>query len=331
MSTKADKTVNKITHHVPPRQMIYTKKQKGLTTLTTVDCLFLERREKEKNKKYIAGQSRAMEGEARRRPLLVGESLATPSGWRSVRYGVPSLAGVLCCFLGCVGATVSTSSSDGAGSRSSLRRIDQPELEQRTVLTAGLGHFNKSLPLYLTEDGKHYMADVQLGWRSNASEPQVVRLIIDTGSGDTVVFGKKHCDAKKASFEHEAAGGRGSTNCYDHTRSASIKFNVDGLGRRINDQCRVDQAGHQGAFCKQALLIDGYKAELMCELAWEDVSFADPNSESSALQTIRTDICVVNDTETVHYKMRYWNQTQGTLGLFYSLCEPGQGEAKCFA
>ena len=29
MSTIADKTVNKITHHVPPRQIIYTKKQIG--------------------------------------------------------------------------------------------------------------------------------------------------------------------------------------------------------------------------------------------------------------------------------------------------------------
>jgi hypothetical protein len=27
MNTKADKTVKKITHHVPSRQMIYTKKQ----------------------------------------------------------------------------------------------------------------------------------------------------------------------------------------------------------------------------------------------------------------------------------------------------------------
>ena len=30
MHTKADKAVKKITHHVPPRQMIYTKKQIGL-------------------------------------------------------------------------------------------------------------------------------------------------------------------------------------------------------------------------------------------------------------------------------------------------------------
>jgi hypothetical protein len=29
MSTKPDKTVKKFTHHVPPRQMIYTKKQIG--------------------------------------------------------------------------------------------------------------------------------------------------------------------------------------------------------------------------------------------------------------------------------------------------------------
>ncbi len=30
MNTKSDKSVKKITHHVPPRQMIYTKKQIGL-------------------------------------------------------------------------------------------------------------------------------------------------------------------------------------------------------------------------------------------------------------------------------------------------------------
>jgi hypothetical protein len=30
MNTKVDKTVKKITHHVTPRQMIYTKKQIGL-------------------------------------------------------------------------------------------------------------------------------------------------------------------------------------------------------------------------------------------------------------------------------------------------------------
>ena len=30
MNAKADKPVKKITHHVPPRQMIYTKKQIGL-------------------------------------------------------------------------------------------------------------------------------------------------------------------------------------------------------------------------------------------------------------------------------------------------------------
>ncbi len=29
INTITDKTVNKITHHVPPRQMIYTKKQIG--------------------------------------------------------------------------------------------------------------------------------------------------------------------------------------------------------------------------------------------------------------------------------------------------------------
>jgi hypothetical protein len=32
MSMKSDKTVKKITHHVPPRQMIYTKKQNPKTT-----------------------------------------------------------------------------------------------------------------------------------------------------------------------------------------------------------------------------------------------------------------------------------------------------------
>jgi len=197
------------------------------------------------------------------------------------------------------------------------------------VPTVALGDFNKSVPVYAAADGKHYMVDVQLSYRSNSSIPQVARLIIDTGSGDTVVFGTVHCDNKSEGFNHEARGGRGKSVCFDYRKSQSFKFNVEALGRKINHECRYEEPGHKGAYCKEALLIDGYKAEVMCELAWEDVTFAEENAESAPQHMIRTDICVVNDTETDSYKMRYWNNTQGTLGLFYHLCEPGQGEAKC--
>lgn len=85
--------------------------------------------------------------------------------------------------------------------------------------------------MYATDDGKHYMVDVQLGWHSNTSQPQVARLIIDTGSGDTVVFGEFHCTAKKDAFNHEiepaVAGDDGS--CFDYRQSASFKFNVEGM------------------------------------------------------------------------------------------------------
>ena len=33
-------------------------------------------------------------------------------------------------------------------------------------------------------------------------------------------------------------------------------------------------------------------------------------AETGAAETIRSDICVVNDTETDNYKVRYWNNTQ---------------------
>ena len=72
----------------------------------------------------------------------------------------------------------------------------------------------------------------------------------------------------------QAADARGAGGCFDYRKSASFKFNVEGLGRRINHECKYEEPGHQGAYCKEALLIDGYKAEVMCELAWEDVSFA---------------------------------------------------------
>jgi hypothetical protein len=195
--------------------------------------------------------------------------------------------------------------------------------------TPALGRFNKSVPVYPTDDGKHYMVNVQLGWRSNTSEPQVARLIIDTGSGDTVVFGEFHCSAKQSTFNHEVEPSDGHDGgCYDYRRSASFKFNVEGLGRRVNHECRYEEPGHQGAYCKEALLIDGSKAEVMCELAWEDATFAEAEEATGKDDMIRTDICVVNDTTTADYKVRYWNNTQGTLGLFYHLCEPGQVQQK---
>eukprot|EP00961_Rhodomonas_salina_P290245 3922154-Rhodomonas_salina.2 len=59
-----------------------------------------------------------------------------------------------------------------------------------------LGKFNMTVPVYATADGKQYMVDVQLGWDSNTSSAQVARLIIDTGSGDIVVFGAHHCETR---------------------------------------------------------------------------------------------------------------------------------------
>jgi hypothetical protein len=229
----------------------------------------------------------------------------------------------LYCLFACVGVALAAATPpEGV-------RVDDDNAEELVPRpTAALGLFNKTVPVYATDDGKHYMVDVQLGWHSNASEAQVARLIIDTGSGDTVVFGALHCAKKLTAFNHQVADGRG---CYDYRKSASFKFNVEGLGRRVNHECKYDEPGHQGAYCKEALLIDGYKAEVMCELAWEDASFApaEPGLETGMQDSIRADICVVNDTDTANYKVRYWNNTQGTLGLFYHLCEPGQGEAKC--
>jgi hypothetical protein len=238
-----------------------------------------------------------------------------------------SLRCTLHCLFACVGLALSAApASMGAIQGAGVDVDDAGELVPRP--TAALGPFNKTVPVYATDDGKHYMVDVQLGWHSNASEAQVARLIIDTGSGDTVVFGAFHCAKKLTAFNHQVADGRG---CYDYRRSASFKFNVEGLGRRVNHECKYDEPGHQGAYCKEALLIDGYKAEVMCELAWEDVSFAlaEAGLETGVQDSIRADICVVNDTATDNSKVRYWNNTQGTLGLFYHLCEPGQGEAKC--
>ena len=243
----------------------------------------------------------------------------------------------LYCLSAVLGAALSAADraaiAGGGRSGGAERRADvadaAAELPQSPRPTPALGRFNKSVPVYASPDGKHYMVDVQLGWRSNASEPQVARLILDTGSGDTVVFGQAHCDARRGEFSHTAAGGRGEDSCYDYTRSASFKFNAEGLGRRLNHDCVYGKPGHAGAYCKEALLIDGYKAEVMCELAWEDVGFAVVGTESTARGMTRSDVCVVNDTATEAYKMRYWNNSQGTLGLFFHACEPGQGEAAC--
>jgi len=189
-----------------------------------------------------------------------------------------------------------------------------------------LGAFNHSIPLYATSHGKHYMVDIQLGYDSNSSTAQTARLIVDTGSGDIVIFGSVECSKDSSEYNHAIGG----LSCYNYQKSKSFKFNVEGLGQRVNHECQYDQPGHPGAYCKEALLIDGYKAEAMCELAWEDVQLKDlSSSSSSGFLPIRTDICIVNDTSTDLYKLRYWNNTQGTLGLFYHVCDPGQGESKC--
>lgn len=108
--------------------------------------------------------------------------------------------------------------------------MQEESFAQNARTTTALGRFNKTVPVYATDDGKHYMVDVQLGWGSNTSEPQIARLIIDTGSGDTVVFGEFHCTAKKDAFNHEVepvVGGK-SGGCFDYRHSASFKFNVEG-------------------------------------------------------------------------------------------------------
>jgi len=190
---------------------------------------------------------------------------------------------------------------------------------------APLGKFNRTVSVYTTPEGKQYLVDVQLGYKSNVSTRQVARLVIDTGSGDTVVFGEVHCDNRDNEFfNHELAG----RECFVYQNSSSFKFNVQGLGRRVNSACTIEAEGHPGAYCREALLIDGYKAEVGCELAWEDAQFADLDGMPDQ-EMIRTDICVVNDTTSEGFKMRYWNNTQGTLGMFYHICAPGQGEAKC--
>mmetsp|Transcript_5284 Transcript_5284/g.12705 ORF Transcript_5284/g.12705 Transcript_5284/m.12705 type:complete len:591 (-) Transcript_5284:234-2006(-) len=208
-----------------------------------------------------------------------------------------------------------------------------------------LGKFNMTVPVYATADGKQYMVDVQLGWDSNTSSAQVARLIIDTGSGDIVVFGAHHCETRGGLIH----SGGALPECFDFRNSSSFKANVDGLGRRLNTGCRIRETGHEGALCNQALLIDGYKAEVSCELGWEDAKFAGiplpppnqlpppppigvPEGFTIAKRPfVRTDICVVNDTRSDWFKMRYWNNTQGTLGMFYRLCFQGQGEGECHA
>ena len=48
----------------------------------------------------------------------------------------------------------------------------------------------------------------------------------------------------------------------------------------------------------------------MCELAWEDVALLGGGDAVERRRMIRTDVCVVNDTATPSYKMRYWNNSQ---------------------
>jgi len=246
-------------------------------------------------------------------------------------------AALLAAALGIMVAGVSAIESDPT--------VNTPD--KAVVTSPALGEFNLSTPVHATPDGKHYMVDVQLGTDSNVSNTQVSRLIIDSGSGDMVVFGRKHCDFWGGYFDHDE-GGRG---CYDVENSSTMHFNPEGQGKRLAPACQFDLPEHPGAFCKQALAIDGHKAEVSCELAWEDIQFGDlrqparfgtsPPAETEGAwrgsYKIRADICVVNDTtledgasmKSTAVRFKYWNHTQGTMGLFYHLCTAGRGEAGC--
>ena len=54
MSMKSDKTVKKITHHVPPRQMIYTKKQNPKTTKLKLNPWNVEVRRNGVSKEFLS-------------------------------------------------------------------------------------------------------------------------------------------------------------------------------------------------------------------------------------------------------------------------------------
>lgn len=84
----------------------------------------------------------------------------------------------------------------------------------------------------------------------------------------------------------------------------------------------MDMEGHKGTFCREALLIDGYKAEVLCEMGYENVGVGGGAG-------VVSDVCVVDDKVTPPFKMRYWNGTQGTVGMFYQICQPGKSAVEC--
>jgi hypothetical protein len=70
---------------------------------------------------------------------------------------------------------------------------------QDAMAAQPLGSFNLSVPLLLSADGKHYLVNVSLG----APPGQTQLLIADTGSGDAIIFGRRHCDFWAAHFDHQ--------------------------------------------------------------------------------------------------------------------------------
>ena len=254
----------------------------------------------------------------------------------------------LSCLFVCVGVALSATPAQHAappaqpgvppaGRGVGLRiNVDEaPESVPRP--SAALGPFNKTVPVFTTDDGKHYMVDVQLGWRSNASEAQVAsrarpcsrppgsacaprcsparpvsraraaccparsrgssstrgratlwslarctaptkrrpsttrsacaqgRVCERARSGACVWHARTRVNAavEGACVTHythapslppssvtlslymQAADMRGAGNCFDYRKSASFKFNVEGLGRRVNHECKYEEPGHQ--------------------------------------------------------------------------------------
>jgi len=199
------------------------------------------------------------------------------------------------------------------------------------------------VPLYPSESGKHYLVDVVLGVTANATQNatasnasaaeapavvgtrQTVRLIFDTGSGDVVVYGRQQCTAQdpRQGLAHRPGG----LPCFHFGDSASFKFDPSGFNRRTCTAVPAggSQDGRRGALCQEALLIDSYKAELLCEMGTDKIALAGLAGDGS--EAVRMTVCVVNDTTTEAYKARYWNGTQGSLGMFYQLC--GGGALEC--
>lgn len=89
---------------------------------------------------------------------------------------------VLYCLFACVSVALSAAPALPAATAplesrgSGGVRIDDDEARELAPRSTALGPFNKTVPVYATDDGKHYMVDVQLGWHSNASEAQVSRM-----------------------------------------------------------------------------------------------------------------------------------------------------------